>query len=423
VSQCIIQDDKSDWEVQASKMAQIFSNAQLTISATRSANGAGGCFSTRSNEPFKFTHQDQILQLHDQSLWQPYQISAKDRDGFEKDFFLRLKPPHDITESPLLQRAWVFQEQILSPRIVHFAVGELYWECKTYVSCECTGWEKRSETLQLATRRRKAHTQLVGRTPSLRNFLSSSSEKEKRRDTEAYYALVEQYSAMHITKDLDYLPALSGVTFGRQDQYLAGMWRNILLESLPWVPKRSSTHKMTYRPFTYRAPTWSWASVQGPIQYLSELSRYGRESNEDSQYNLATVLSVACTPEGRDPRGKVVDGYLKIEGQVTSATIDGFGVRDEAGNGESDTYAYICRGKLKSQCSLDIPLALVRTAPAEVKFDEKVVILRISEFAALVLSGIEDAPGAYRRVGIFKVEEERGKEWFLRAAKTAVFIL
>jgi hypothetical protein len=39
---------------------------------------------------------------------------------------------------PLLKRAWVFQERLLSPRLLHFSFGELIWECRHVSACECS---------------------------------------------------------------------------------------------------------------------------------------------------------------------------------------------------------------------------------------------------------------------------------------------
>lgn len=37
----------------------------------------------------------------------------------------------------LLQRGWVLQELLLSPRVVYFDEQELKWECRDAVDCEC----------------------------------------------------------------------------------------------------------------------------------------------------------------------------------------------------------------------------------------------------------------------------------------------
>lgn len=53
--------------------------------------------------------------------------------------------------------------------------------------------------------------------------LRFAPQQEKIRDFEAYKTLIEIYTELDITSDLDRLPALSGTTSGRQDQYLAGV--------------------------------------------------------------------------------------------------------------------------------------------------------------------------------------------------------
>jgi len=42
-SLCIVQDDPADWEIEASKMASIYSGSYLTIAAISSRDSRGGC--------------------------------------------------------------------------------------------------------------------------------------------------------------------------------------------------------------------------------------------------------------------------------------------------------------------------------------------------------------------------------------------
>ena len=46
-SLCVIQDDESDWPTEATKMAGIYANTELVISAASSSDGTGGLFNTR----------------------------------------------------------------------------------------------------------------------------------------------------------------------------------------------------------------------------------------------------------------------------------------------------------------------------------------------------------------------------------------
>ena len=42
--------------------------------------------------------------------------------------------------APLHRRAWVFQEQVLAPRILHFNVDQLYWECRCALYSQNLPW-------------------------------------------------------------------------------------------------------------------------------------------------------------------------------------------------------------------------------------------------------------------------------------------
>jgi hypothetical protein len=117
-----------------------------------------------------------------------------------------------------------------------------------------------------------------------------------------YRDLVKNYAQCALTKVSDRLPAFAGIAKlfceATNDTYLAGLWRSRLLESLNW---------RVYEPRTkddllpYRAPSWSWASIDGPFR--PELATYS------SQY-LIQVVDVKVQPRGEDPAGAVVDGFL-----------------------------------------------------------------------------------------------------------------
>jgi hypothetical protein len=78
---------------------------------------------------------------------------------------------------------------------------------------------------------------------------------------------VEEYSNLKLSKDLDRLPALSGIANQfrqyRQCRYLTGLWEDTLFEDLCWV----SSHQETSKPAENRGPSWSWVAVNGPIYF------------------------------------------------------------------------------------------------------------------------------------------------------------
>ena len=40
-------------------------------------------------------------------------------------------------DHPLMSRGWMYQERLLSPRVLHFGATELVWECREATLCEC----------------------------------------------------------------------------------------------------------------------------------------------------------------------------------------------------------------------------------------------------------------------------------------------
>jgi hypothetical protein len=432
---CILQDSKEDWEYQASRMADIFSNSQLTIAASHAASGAEGCFSLHLKRPYPLWGK-RPRKVYHPALWDTFKTEGLDRDGIQKEFSVCIKPPHglynDITgqpREPLLKRSWVFQEQILSPRILHFACGELYFECKSYVVCECSGWTARSDSSKWETRWRRAREVLLKRDKDRSMYLKP--REQNAREFEAYRALVETYTQLDITNELDRLPALSGVTSGRQDQYLAGMWRGILLESLHWAPAipTPQTTNWAHRPYHYRAPTWSWASIESPIRHV-ETEFY---KSHHSAIFLATVISAHCTPEGRDPRGRVSNGTLKIRSHTVTAQVTGISVdepeMDEVTKMTSAmnprpkgdkaiTFAMLKTASGEGRACLDVPLALCRSEPAEVAVGQKVICLAISNTTGLVLSPVTGRPKTHVRVGIIRHPEG----WSYGPQETVVII-
>lgn len=83
-----------------------------------------------------------------------------------------------------------------------------------------------------------------------------------------WYEMVEEYMRRSLTKVIDKLPALSGMAITVQmamptNRYLAGHWRQGLELSLFWEKVPWTGSKQVVRQGEYRAPTWSWASVDG----------------------------------------------------------------------------------------------------------------------------------------------------------------
>lgn len=165
---------------------------------------------------------------------------------------LRLQDPSNLKQlaaMPLATRAWAVHERILSTRMVHFTHQGIFWEYVTH---------QRHETSNRPS--------FSGPKREFLNCFFNGSDEH--RDRKRWRMIVAIYTRANLTRDSDKLPALSGIALlfqhVLQDSYFAGLWRKSFVFDMTWSPADLGRRVLT-RPSVYRAPSWSWASVDGPV--------------------------------------------------------------------------------------------------------------------------------------------------------------
>ena len=154
---------------------------------------------------------------------------------------------------------------------------------------------------------------------------------------EIWYNLLYDYSGRGVTKGTDKLVALSGLVQEVQEvtglQYRAGHWLETVAFGLCWI----FAHEPTIRASPYRAPTWSWASVNGRICHLTF------ERNHYEQRELQSNISLIDSQVEMGSGGQVISAVLVVSGQLKQAELIPTGhaflpqmcyVREEITNGE-----------------------------------------------------------------------------------------
>lgn len=262
---CIIQDDEDDRSREASKMANTYGLAAMTISATAASDSQSGIFSDRH------VYYSPIL-------------------GRNKDRYLRpklLRWNWDIERSPLAQRGWAAQERMLSPRVLHFTKRQIIWECASAWYYEASGITDESTgsgqidhsyrktvfqpivnaklTMNLTGTDRLGSNRQPGNSDNDSNVKSGLTEFAKL--LKPWLQNVAEYSGRSVTVPSDKLPAVAGIAAiidnGTMGDYLAGIWSRNIEIGLSW----SRQYALLTKSAEYRAPSWSWASVDGKISY------------------------------------------------------------------------------------------------------------------------------------------------------------
>lgn len=280
-SLCIVQDDQNDWERESKAMCNIYENSYLTLAATSARNSEDGLFNNKNAAAVEVEGWS--------AEGVPYSLLAQQCLG-HPEIYTGIS---DIIERwPLLSRAWVFQERLMSPRVLHFTNQELWWECRAETWCECGGIKS------------------IGKDKYQKAIMLQTGKSL----IQIWHDAIERYSELNMTMEADKLPALSGLASQmatrRSCHFLAGLWEDSLVIDMLWLGYGGTTNS------TWRAPSWSWAAIQGLVRF--PLSRLNHNDAGRAQLlkTYATVIDAKCILATADPYGRLLGGLVKISAPV-----------------------------------------------------------------------------------------------------------
>lgn len=263
---CIMQDSGRDWAAEAEKMGRVYEEATCTIAAAAASNPHDGCFTSR-----------RPLEIADCQI-------AGSKLGGDGIYVRPIWKRQVVSRCRLDTRAWTYQEAKLSHRQLRFGKLGIEWRCglgaanEHNVFGEGKGYFGRDREFKAGP--------LFGEA-SRRNAIWSHSSLQKYQFLDQFrddwgdglemaadldgsihrrwFQTIREYSKRELTFNTDKLTALSGVA-GRIEnvtgmKYMAGLWRQNLRDDLLW----RVVGPLSAKPPEYRAPSWSWASVDGTI--------------------------------------------------------------------------------------------------------------------------------------------------------------
>lgn len=328
-SLCIIQDSEDDWMKEAALMADIYENSVCTIAAAGEA--------TVSDEA-AFAAQNRLIynvcRLAGSSNNGVY-VLGNTTPGFNGYGLEGTNESSLVQHSDLLSRGWVYQERMLSPKMIFFGDREVLWSCR---------YGRASEEDPDGVPTMEIFGPLVSaeQMNANRDIISviSNFEKLRRGDflipevNDAYglhrysslwYTLVSDYSSCKLSREEGRLIAFSGLAQRIQSktgwQYLAGLWRQTLFYDLLWY----RTKEVGRRGASYIAPTWSWASVTGTVELYCSIPLWSETRfEENTPRPLIDVIGAETEtyPLDTTRTGKVTNGKLVVRGYLSGPLLN-----------------------------------------------------------------------------------------------------
>ncbi|KAL1623445.1 hypothetical protein SLS54_004434 [Diplodia seriata] len=290
-------DAEKDWLEQSRVMGDIYRNSFLNISATAALDGDKGLFFPR--QPDHLWEDEINLNLaglpgHRGGSKGYFSTGLNDGDGgAPKDMesqgdYLRRCTIIDVAfwenlvdNAPVNKRAWVLQERLMAPRVLHFCANQIAWECSETDRTEGHSEGVPRYKVKLGEIVKEGRLKsldpnedgLALREIRLKGFEDPDKRVENLYVYELWKRIVEVYSRTRLSMSRDKLIALSGIAKLIRDshlkgvEYVAGMWNQHLESQLLWrvepVFKDGIFENHATRDPT-RAPSFSWAALDVP---------------------------------------------------------------------------------------------------------------------------------------------------------------
>ena len=363
---CIMQDNRQDWEMEAKKMATIYSKAIITIIAASSTSCHSG-----------FMEFDAHLGGHELDSPLSYttgKLISRPRNysGFHND-----SNSSTSGQDPIDRRGWTLQEEVLSTRYVKFTRKDIQWECRGSTQCMC----------------RQRYS------PKSRPAFWSSKQESTRGGHGEFQldwdVVMKRFNTRSFSIDTDKLLALSGLARRKAQKltidnaiygscYVGGLWISTTkadIGQLLWLRTIGTGFGDYYK--DYVAPSFSWTSISAPVtpckEYHDHLSwtsmrpQHCKEVydwqavgylGEGSPMHLCHILDVRADPvSAGDIFGMVSNGFLVVRTPVVPCVVRGYSsgpwVTFKAAIA-SNLPSFMVFGTGGDCASFDCPVSLVR---------------------------------------------------------------
>jgi len=346
---CIRQDDPGDKAKEIHRMSSFYQAAEVTIIAASARS---------SNEGFLFNRESSNY------ITGPFEIPCTFTITEAKGTRIQIAQVKELLSEAITERSWTLQEAWLSKRALIYTTKQLYWSCPT-LKIGCGGWESmmgttsyNSAALSPELGRKGAMVTRLTKPlqPIVSNILVGMLEAGMSLNR-AWDGSIEESTTRKLTCPSDKLPVVSAIAshldpifrarYG-EVVYVAGLWlprKYNLFEPSNWEYVRlfqiqprggrrdwrvtqselerkiqkpffrqllwSADSRRSTRPTNYRAPSFSWASLDGPIQM------FDRAAMDTWYESEAQVIGYHVTLRApSNPFGEVLGAHIVVSGKL-----------------------------------------------------------------------------------------------------------
>lgn len=323
---CICQDDPVEKALEIAKMESYYKNSFLTIIAANASRAQDGFLSPLPAAPaceVPYALANGSLSIARLS-YNTQDLDQAESDSLLQDEVARAKAK---VKTPINTRGWTFQETMLSRKTLRFGIDRIEWRCQE-------GWAHYSQRVtNTGTHARHGMSLLKTQdVPSFDYFAPAGYKPSLETVIESWNEALEEYTGRYLTMPDDKLPAFSAVAHAyhrvTEDTYLAGIWEERLSLDLLWLMdrpdetlgrgtlqfRRLDVPEIAAGPAT-RAPSWSWASMDGQIKKYQVYNRLVEYEIDLHSYHVKAKLAEA-------PFGEVQPGcYLTLDARIKKVPV------------------------------------------------------------------------------------------------------
>lgn len=332
---CVLQDSAADQRAAAREKRDVFGNAFLGIAALGAASASSGLFATR--DPARVAPTVFNLPLGPPSgstatviTAAPYRAWLEVPDAWTRAF----------RDDPLSRSARALHERLLAPRVLLFGSRMVFWECHGACCAEIhprgvnealglgLGLGPGEGDMIMAAERRQ-------RNKPWKTLLSGPVWRMRDDDDPVQQVFADWFVVLEthagctlLTVPEERLLGLAGVAADMQRMlrdrgchetaYLAGMWKAMLPGGLVWNVRGGPASS---RPAAYRAPSWSWAAVDGSVNFHDRTPAEAGAGRLLCRLVSASTTRRTADDDDDDETGEVVAGRVVLRGKLVRGTL------------------------------------------------------------------------------------------------------